>query len=244
MEVQRCTNSAITNPHKPIAINSYLPYHYTHSDWMVTVGRGFSLPHNPLVVGSIPACPNLHNLLQERTTGTIINYWFKNGVKMQKTITTKPEIMLVGISVRTNYEQELDKMKGKIFPCIQRYFHEKLFEIIPNRTNPDTTFCAYTNYDSNYQGAYTYFIGEEVALRTPPLPEGFQQLIIPSQKYVNLTTAPAPMPEVIVNAWKDIWKMSSVELGGNRRYHTDFEIYDDRAKDHQNIVLDIWIGLE
>jgi predicted transcriptional regulator YdeE len=52
------------------------------------------------------------------------------------------------------------------------------------------------------------------------------------------------MPDVIVNAWKKIWKISSEELGGHRSYQTDFEIYDERAADHQNIVLDIYVGIE
>jgi len=163
---------------------------------------------------------------------------------MRKDSVTKPEIKLVGICVRTSYEQELDKMKGNIFPYVRRYFHEVLSEKIPNRAKPGTTFCVYTNYESDYRGAYTYFIGEEVTSLDHPLPEDYQKLIIPTQKYVKFTTAPAPMPEVIVNAWSSIWKMSSAELGGKRCYHTDYEIYDERAKDHQNIVLDIWIGIE
>jgi predicted transcriptional regulator YdeE len=76
------------------------------------------------------------------------------------------------------------------------------------------------------------------------LPEGFQTLVIPKQQYVKFTTRPAPMPDVILNAWKEIWKMSPNELGGKRCYLTDFEIYDERAADHQNIVLDICVGIQ
>lgn len=163
---------------------------------------------------------------------------------MQRTSLTLPEIKLVGICVRTSYDLELDKMKGHIFPCIQQYFHGALFEKIPNRKKPGTTFCAYTDYDTDYKGAYTYFIGEEISSLDAPLPEGFKELVIPKQQYVKFTTPPAPMPDVIVNAWKEIWEMSPKELGGKRRYDTDFEIYDERAADHQNIVLDVYIGIQ
>lgn len=156
----------------------------------------------------------------------------------------KPELKLAGICVRTSYEEESDKMRGNIFPCVQKYFHEALFEKIPNRKKPGTTFCAYTDYETDYTGAYTYFIGEEVSSFDRLLPEGFQKLVIPSQQYVKFTTSPAPMPDVIVNAWKEILDMSSKELGGKRCYKTDFEIYDERATDHQNIVLDVYIGIE
>lgn len=76
--------------------------------------------------------------------------------EMKRESITKPEIKLVGICVRTSYKQELEKMKGNIFPCVQRYFHGALFEKIPNRVKPGTTFCVYTDYESDYMGDYTY----------------------------------------------------------------------------------------
>jgi len=163
---------------------------------------------------------------------------------MQRTLIERPEIKLIGICVRTSYDQELDKMQGHIFPCVQRYFHGLLFDRIPHRTKPGTTFCAYTDYDSDHTGAYTYFIGEAITASETPLPEGFCGLTIPRQQYVKFTTLPAPMPDVVVKTWESIWKMSSAELGGKRRYATDFEIYDERAADHQNIVLDVYVGIE
>jgi predicted transcriptional regulator YdeE len=163
---------------------------------------------------------------------------------MLQTSIAVSEKKLVGISVRTSYQQELDKMKGNIFPCVQQYFHGALFEKILHRAKPGSTFCAYTDYESDYKGVYTYFIGEEVTSFANNLPKELQKLIIPAQHYTKFTTAPAPMPDVIVNAWKEIWKMPSTELGGRRRYQTDYEIYDERASDHQNIVLDIYVGIE
>ena len=163
---------------------------------------------------------------------------------MKKVIAQRQEMKCIGIQVRTNNAQEIDKATGRIFPCIQRYFHQALFERIPNRKNPGTTFCAYTNYESDYQGDYTYFVGEEVTSVDTSLPEEFQVLIIPAQTYAKFTTEPAPMPEVIVNAWQHVWQLSPEHLGGKRRYLTDFEIYDERAADHQNIVLDLYIGID
>lgn len=163
---------------------------------------------------------------------------------MQRVSIILPEIKLVGISMRTCYQNEVDKMKGRILPCVQRYFHGAISEKIPNRKTPSTTFCVYTDYESDYTGAYTYFIGEEVSSFDYSLPEELQKLVIPAQQYVKFTTNPAPMPDVIVNAWKKIWDMSSKELGGKRCYKSDFEIYDERAADHQNIVLDAYVGIE
>lgn len=163
---------------------------------------------------------------------------------MFQTTVALPEIHLVGISVRTSYENEIDKMKGKIFPCVQRYFHGSLIDKIPNRKKPGVTYCVYTNYESDCMGAYTYFIGEEVSTFDTELPDGYQKITLPQQIYTKFTTNPAPMPDVIVNAWETIWKMTPKELGGKRVYHSDFEVYDERAADHNKVVLDIYVGID
>ncbi|MFI4937059.1 MAG: GyrI-like domain-containing protein [Candidatus Berkiellales bacterium] len=162
---------------------------------------------------------------------------------MEQSKITLPQIKLIGIQVRTNNKIEIDPMTGKIFPIVKRFFQEKLFNNIPNRTKPGTTFCCYTDYESDHTGDYTYFIGEEVSA-LPEISESFKQLIIPTQTYSKFTTDPEPMPDVVRNAWFAIWEMIPSDLGGKRRYVTDFEIYDERASDHQNIVMDLYIGIE
>lgn len=162
---------------------------------------------------------------------------------MQKIQLHMPEIKLVGINVRTNNKAEGNLATAKISPCVQQYFHQQLADKIPQRKNPGTTFCAYTNYENDYTGEYTFYVGEEVT-SIDNIPEDLELHIIPSQTYIKFTTEPGPMPNVVINAWQEIWKMSPEALGGKRRYHTDFEIYDERAKNHQSVVLDLYIGIE
>jgi predicted transcriptional regulator YdeE len=161
---------------------------------------------------------------------------------MKKTNIQLSEIKLIGITARTTNAAEANWAVGKIFPTVQRYFHGQLAEKILHRKAPGTTFCAYMEYESDWTGEYTYFIGEEVT-SFEIVPEGFETHIIPAQNYIKFTNGPAPMPEVVAEPWKKIWQMSPTELGGIRSYHTDFEIYDERASDHQNVVLDICIGI-
>ena len=161
---------------------------------------------------------------------------------MQKVELSLGPIILVGIKTRTNYQTELDKLGGKIFPCVQKYFHQQIFNKIFHRKKPGTTYCVYTDYTSDYLGEYTYFIGEEVS-STNNQPTDLETLVIPAQTYSKFTTGPDSMPHVIVNAWQKIWQMSPVQLGGKRNYTADFEIYDERARDHSQIILDIYIGI-
>jgi predicted transcriptional regulator YdeE len=161
---------------------------------------------------------------------------------MKKTHIVLSEISLVGIEVRTCYVNEINWHTGLIFPCVQRYFQQHLADKIPHRSKPNTTFCAYTDYLSDHEGAYTYFIGEQVT-ELGSLLEGFSSIVIPAQQYVKFTTSPEPMPNVVRDAWQSIWEMSPSDLGGRRLFQTDFEIYDERAIDHQKIVMDIYVGV-
>lgn len=162
---------------------------------------------------------------------------------MKKTTTALPKKILVGLSLRTNNKLETNFETGKIFPCVRQYFHEQMFDKIPNRLAPGTTFCVYTEYESDHTGDYTYFIGEEVSA-VDKLESPLATITIPAQTYTKFTNGPAPMPEVVREPWFKIWNMTEQELGGKRRYAADFEIYDERAADHSNIVLDIYIGIE
>ena len=162
---------------------------------------------------------------------------------MQKTVTELPEIKLLGILCRTNNTAEINISSAKIAPTIQKYFRQAVGEEIPNRKNPGTTYCVYTDYESDFTGDYTYFIGEEVKCVVDSM-EGFSSIIIPAQNYAKFTSKPGIMPEVCIDMWQNIWKMKSGELGGKRAYLADFEVYDKRALDPSKTVLDIYVGVK
>ena len=162
---------------------------------------------------------------------------------MQKTVTELPEIKLLGLLCRTNNTAEMNISSAKIALTIQKYFRQAVGEEIPNRKNPGTTYCVYTDYESDFTGDYTYFIGEEVKFVGDSM-EGFSSIIIPAQNYAKFTSKPGIMPEVCIDMWQNIWKMKSGELGGKRAYLADFEVYDKRALDPSKTVLDIYVGVK
>lgn len=170
---------------------------------------------------------------------------------MHKSLCQQAAKTLVGIKVRTNNAAEADPMTGKIFPCVQDYFHKGRAEQIAHRSKPGTTYCVYTDYEAehcdpascNYHGDYSYFIGEEVD-SVGQLPESYVSITLPAQSYAKLTNGPASMPDVVRKPWQAIWNMSPEELGGKRSFGADYEVYDERATDHDNIVLDIFIGID
>jgi len=162
---------------------------------------------------------------------------------MKQTSASLPAIKLIGITVRTNNAAEMTPSRAKILPTIHRYFQEGVSEKITQRKKPGTTYSVYTDYDSDANGEYTYFFGEEVVAFNE-LPEGFSSITIPAQDYAKFTNAPGVMPEVCVNMWKKIWQMKPEDLTGERGYQADFELYDERASDPANAVLDIYLGIK
>lgn len=161
---------------------------------------------------------------------------------MKKELLTRPEIKLVGITARTNNQNEMNPQTAKIAGLAGRFMGEGLAEQIQNRKYPGTTFAVYTDYESDEHGEYTYFIGEEVYSHEN-VPENMQTLIVPAARYAKFTAGPDSMPEVVMAAWQEIWKMTPIETSGDRAYVADFEIYDERALDPAKTSLDIYIGI-
>lgn len=161
---------------------------------------------------------------------------------MKKVTVKMQEIKLIGLSARTNNNNEMNPQTSKIGELAGRYWSQDVAAQMSGRKNPGVTLSVYTEYDSDEHGDYTYFIGEEVS-SFENVPSRFKKLIIPAAQYQKFTTPAGKMPEVVINAWQQIWKMSSDDFKGKRAYQADFEIYDQRASDPSNTIVDIHVGI-
>lgn len=162
---------------------------------------------------------------------------------MNKIIEQMPVIKLVGISARTSTKAEMDATTAKIGATMQHFFMQGLQSKITNRKHPGKVFAVYTNYESDEHGDYTYFLGEEVS-SFEDIGQGLETLTINAQHYVKFTSDPGQMPTVVIDMWQKIWKMNALDLGGKRAYHADFEVYDERSHDQNNVILDVYIGIK
>ena len=162
---------------------------------------------------------------------------------MKKELLTRPEIKLVGLTARTNNKNEMNPQTAKIAELAGRYWGEGVAAQIQQRKHPGVTLAVYTDYASDEHGDYTYFIGEEV-FTIDTIPANLETLIIPAARYAKFTTPLGKMPDVVISAWQDIWKMTPLERSGDRAYVADFELYDQRAVDPVSTSLDIYIGIK
>ena len=162
---------------------------------------------------------------------------------MKKVLANKKAIKLVGLSARTNTKCEMNPETAKIGSLAGRFWSQGIAERISNRKNPGVTLSVYTDYESDEYGDYTYFIGEEVS-SFENVATDLRQLIIPVSNYQKFTTAVGKMPDVVIDAWMQIWKMTAADFGGQRAYRADFEVYDQRARDPNNTSLDVYVGIK
>ena len=169
---------------------------------------------------------------------------YKLGMSMKKDIIELNETLLVGISTRTNNQDEMTPDNGKIPATIAKYDDEKLAEKIKHRNKPRQAYCVYTDFDSDENGEYTYLVGEEVSTFDSQDQSLFSFVTLPAGRYCKFTTEPGVMPQVVIEAWQEIWQMQSSDFGGQRSYIADFEVYDHRCADPNNAVVDIYIGIK
>lgn len=162
---------------------------------------------------------------------------------MNHIIQQSPEIKLVGITTRTSNALEMNPGTAQIGATMQKFFTGGMQAQIMERKNPGTVFAVYTNYESDEHGQYTYFLGEEVD-DFENIQQGFETLTIPAGNYVKFTSTPGKMPAVCIDMWQNIWKMNAADLGGQRAYIADFEVYDERSQNPEQAVLDIYIGIQ
>ena len=163
---------------------------------------------------------------------------------MQKQRTQLSELILVGLTARTNNKNEMDPAASKIGQLAGLYWQNQIANEIKHRTAPGITYAAYTEFESDEHGDYTYFIGEVVSSLEGQDLEKFKTITIPASNYQKFTTPAGQMPDIIISAWQEIWAMQPADFGSPRKYIADFEIYDERAMDPSNATVDIYIGVE
>jgi predicted transcriptional regulator YdeE len=96
----------------------------------------------------------------------------------------------------------------------------------------------YTEYESDEQGAYTFVLGSKAG-QGGSSGAGMFLKKVPRGKYVVFTSEKGPVQKVVVETWMKIWAMKDHE----RSFVADYEVYDERAADPENTVVDIYVGV-
>lgn len=154
---------------------------------------------------------------------------------MEKTVEIEG-FKLIGISVRThNAEQKAVKDLGELW---ERFFAESVSNRVENPISQDI-YSVYTNYESDYKGEYTAFIGLKVDETEYP-ENGLESLEIKGGKFLKIQVSGDPSSS-IAQAWLDIWTR---EDSLSRRYSADFEVYGDSSNQGKESIVDIFLSVD
>lgn len=143
---------------------------------------------------------------------------------------------LIGISVETTNQD--GKAMVDLMQLWQRFQSENLLEVIPNSLSGDI-YSVYTDYESDYTGKYTCFLGLAVS-SLENIPNGMVGREFNAQT-VTTFMAQGELPMAVADKWREIWDADK-EL--NRSYVYDYEVYSDRARNGELSEVDIYIGVK
>ena len=161
--------------------------------------------------------------------------------KMEAKVSHVDGFTVIGISARTSNAKEMtaDGVIGKVWG---RLMQENLLSRIPNKADKNIV-AVYTDYASDHNGEYTYILGAKVN-SDKDIPAGMVSKKIPAGKYAVFTSEKGPAPKVVPELWMKINSLPKSAVGGDRVYSADFEIYDERATDPQNLQMDVYVGIK
>ena len=150
-------------------------------------------------------------------------------------------LWVAGYSIRTNNADEVSG-RGRIGDLWRRFAQQDLARSIPNRVD-QSLIVVYSDYASDERGEYGYLLGARVS-SVEHLPPQLSYRSVVSGRYAVFTTAVGPRVAVLQSAWQKVWSSSPADLGGQRAFLTDYELYDRRSADPDHAQIEIHIGLK
>ena len=179
--------------------------------------------------------------LNPKNTNAVERLKKLKGESMEPKVVEQKEFTVVGIAGRTSNAKEMTA-HGVIGNSWRRLAQEGFIAKIPNKADQNIV-AVYTDYAGDKNGEYTFLLGVRVT-SDANVPEGMVAKKIPGGKFALFTTETGPGPKVVPETWMKINSLPPTAVGGDRTYRADYEIYDERARDPQNLQADVYVGIK
>jgi predicted transcriptional regulator YdeE len=145
------------------------------------------------------------------------------------------ELKIIGIPIRTTNKN--NQSLADLGSLWNRFYVDNISEQVANKISNDV-YVIYTDYESDYTGAFTAVIGLSVA-SLKPVPNGLSGYSFKNGNFQKFT-AKGLMPEAVINTWTAIWQ-DDRKL--QRKYTYDFEVYGAKAWLPEDAEVDIYISV-
>ncbi|WP_072680294.1 GyrI-like domain-containing protein [Arcobacter sp. LA11] len=127
------------------------------------------------------------------------------------------KLMLSGLSVITNNENEKDTETAKIVQLWEDYQDKNILGATFNKSKNFDMYGVYSDYASDVNGDYKVTVAVEV---TKPK----NAIVIKDQRYLVFSKK-GELPDIVIDCWKEIWDYFANESEYKRAYTIDFEKY-------------------
>jgi len=152
---------------------------------------------------------------------------------MNYSLVTLTEFHILGIAVRTTNQE--GKSQNDIGALWEKFMNENMLEKIPDKNSSDI-YCLYTDYESDFNGAYTTLLGCKVN-SLANIPAGLTGKTILPAAYRSYISK-GKIPDCVVATWIHIW-----QSGVKRKYQADFDVYSAKAQDQENAEVVTYLSI-
>ena len=151
-------------------------------------------------------------------------------------VSLREPFRVIGLQVRTSNEEEAKE--GRIGALWQRFYAEGVSARIPQPLRPGEVIAVYSGYASDETGPFDLLVGAAVPAGTPA-PAGLTAQDVPGGRYLAILSPRGPIPGSVIDAWKQAWSQKS-----RRAFASDYEVYDQRARDMQSAQIELFVSVK
>ncbi len=143
---------------------------------------------------------------------------------------------VVGLATRTTNTAESDPSTAKIPKLWERFRKEHWAERLEEVRAFGPTMAVYSAYERDVNGSYQLLVGRQVR-HSPPASAPLQVVSTAQGSYLTFRFS-GPLPQAILDGWRDVWTYFAQENAPARAYTSDFEIYPEAG------LVEIWVAVQ
>src|SRR5213596_4218026 len=132
---------------------------------------------------------------------------------------------IVGLATHTTNAAESNPSAGKIPQLWGRFTAEQWSKRLETLGAVGPTLAVYSEYESDASGSYQLLVGRQVRDSRPVSPP-LQIVSIAQGSYLAFRCS-GPLPQAVIDGWRDVWAYFARDNVPARAYTADFEIYGD-----------------
>ena len=142
----------------------------------------------------------------------------------------------MGLATRTTNTAESSPSTAKIPVLWARFTNEHWSERLEEVGAFGPTIAVYSAYESDVSASYQLLVGRQVRDARPVSPP--LQIVAATQGSYLAFRCSGPLPQAVIDGWRDVWAYFARDNVPARAYTADFEIYGDAGP------VEIWVAVQ